>query len=87
MGSFGTTLSQLFATIGIFLGVVNKSCGALDNIATWAEESSGSFADQAREDRKLKLVQLQQARIKQAQALGITYDPNAGTASADTTEA
>lgn len=72
MGSFGSMLSQFFATITVFFGAMEKSARAVDHLSTWAEESAGSFADEARETRKLKLYKLEQQRQEQAKAIGYT---------------
>lgn len=46
--AFFTMLTRLFSA-------GNAAAGALENVAVWAEESTGAFTDEAREARKAKL--------------------------------
>ena len=56
----GIALKQLFMACATLFGAIDKSAKALDHLATWAEESAGAFADEARENRKKNLKLLQQ---------------------------
>ena len=47
---------QLFAMFTMFFSAGEKLGKTADNLATWAEESSGAFADQARIERAHKLA-------------------------------
>ena len=46
---------QFFTMLTVLFSAGEKTAKSLDNLATWAEESSGAFADQARIERKKKL--------------------------------
>jgi hypothetical protein len=50
--------TQLFNTIRILFLAGEKSAGALNHLATWGEESAGSFADEARIKRQQRLNEL-----------------------------
>lgn len=49
---------QLFATISSFLSAAEKLGTATNHLSTWAEESAGAFADEARITRAQKKIQL-----------------------------
>ena len=46
---------QFFSMLTVLFSAGEKTAKSLDNLATWAEESSGAFADQARLERQKKL--------------------------------
>lgn len=50
-----TMFKQFFAMFTVLFSAGEKTAKSLDNLATWAEESSGAFADQARIERQKKL--------------------------------
>lgn len=58
---------QLFAMFTVLFSAGEKTAKSLDNLATWAEESSGAFADQARLERAKKLA-LTNADLAQTRA-------------------
>ena len=55
-----TMFSQLFAAFTRLFSAFEKSAGALDNLASWSEETSASFLDEARYERQAKQVQAKQ---------------------------
>lgn len=50
---------QLFLAIQVLFVASEKGAKAVEHLATWAEESAGAFADEARIGRKYKLNQMQ----------------------------
>lgn len=46
---------QLFSSITVFFMALEKIAFASNHLASWAEESSGAFADEARIQRQAKL--------------------------------
>lgn len=65
----GAMLKQIFTAITVFFGSVEKLAKASDHLSTWAEETAGAFADEAREQRKLKL-----AALKKEANVAIAFD-------------
>ena len=53
--------TRLFAAISSFFAAAEKLGQATNHIATWAEESAGAFADEARVNRAAKLNALNAA--------------------------
>lgn len=53
--------TRLFAAISSFFSAAEKLGQATNHIATWAEESAGAFADEARVNRAAKLNALNAA--------------------------
>lgn len=51
-----TAIKQFFAMFTVLFAAGEKLAKTADNFATWAEESSGAFSDQARIERKQKLA-------------------------------
>ena len=49
---------QVFAAIAMFFASAEKIGKATNHLATWAEESAGAFADEARVQRAAKLAKL-----------------------------
>lgn len=47
---------QFFTMITVLFTAGEKLAKTADNFATWAEEGSGAFADQARVERNKKLM-------------------------------
>ena len=47
--------AQLFSAITVFFAALEKVAKATNHLSTWAEESAGSFADEARVQRQAKL--------------------------------
>ena len=54
-------IKSFFATIETLFGAANKGAKALDHLAGWAEESAGSFADEARFNRAKQLKDMSKA--------------------------
>jgi hypothetical protein len=55
----GAALSQLFATLVSFFVAFEKIGTTINNLATVAEETSGSYVDESRAKRAKQLKQLQ----------------------------
>ena len=64
MSAFTLALTQFFTMFSNLFSAANRLCITADNLATVAEESSGSFKDQARIDREVKVKALEQSRAK-----------------------
>ena len=67
----GAMFNAFFLFLTKLFSAAEKSASALDNLATWADEASGTFADVARHERNEKV----KAMMKEA---GITALPNKG---------
>lgn len=64
-------LAALFAA-GETLGhAAQGGASALKHLGDWCEETAGSFADRAREERKQALVILQQTQVRSLEANGL----------------
>lgn len=50
--------AQFCNTVTTLFGAAEKSARALDNIASWAEEGTGVFKDEATIERKIKTNEL-----------------------------
>ncbi len=55
---------QFFSMITVLFSAGERTAKALDNMAAWAEESSGQFNDVARNERALKLA-VHKAKLKE----------------------
>lgn len=71
----GQAFTAFFAFIIQLFGAAEKSASALNNLATWADEASGTFTDEARHNRnervkemmaKAKITELPSTPIKSA---------------------
>ena len=69
MGAFSKAFTQLFSALTVLFTAFESICNTANNLATVAEESSGSYKDQARIDRQMKLAQLEADRAAAAKAL------------------
>ena len=49
---------QLFSAITLFFVATEKLASASNHLATWADETSAAFADEARIERQKKLATL-----------------------------
>lgn len=56
-------IKQFFSMITVLFSAGERTAKALDNMAAWAEESSGQFNDMARNERALKL-EIHKAKFK-----------------------
>lgn len=50
--------AQFFAMLTVLFGAGEKGARAIDHLATWAEETSGAFSDEARINRRAKMKAL-----------------------------
>ena len=55
---FGKMLQQVWITLTTFFMALEKGSSAINNLATWADESTGTFVDEARTERAKKLAAL-----------------------------
>lgn len=58
----GKLFSSLFAMLTSIFSAGEKLGNTAGNLATWAEEASGTFADEARADRQLAIIKNSQKR-------------------------
>lgn len=64
MSAFSLMITQFFTMFSNLFSAANKLCITADNLATVAEESSGTYRDQARIDREVKIKALEASRAK-----------------------
>lgn len=57
-------LAALFTMVEVFGSAGTKLARAADHLGGWCEDTAGSFADQAREERKAKLAILQSTQVQ-----------------------
>lgn len=60
MSAFSTAFTQFFTALTVLFAAFSKMAGTIDNIMTVAEESSGTYKDQARHDRQVAINQRKQ---------------------------
>ena len=58
MSAISLAITQFFAALTVLFSAFKSICQTADNLATVAEESSGSYRDQARVERIAKLKAL-----------------------------
>ena len=58
MSAFSTAFTQFFAALTVLFSAFSSICKTADNLATVAEEASGSYKDQARIERLANLRKL-----------------------------
>jgi CRISPR/Cas system CMR-associated protein Cmr5 small subunit len=59
---------QLFTAITVYFIAFEKLANATNHLSTWAEESAGSFADEARIQRQAKMnAMLKDQRVTEKQ--------------------
>jgi hypothetical protein len=64
---------QLFLAFTSFFVALEKTANATVHLSTWAEESAGAFADEARIQRQSKMnLMLKQERITEKQLASVT---------------
>lgn len=63
MAAFTAALVQFFTALTTLFSAFNKVAQTVDNLATVAEESSGTYMDEARAARQQRLVALRKAAI------------------------
>lgn len=59
---------QAFTALTVFFLATEKLAKAADHLSTWAEESAGAFADEARMQRQAKFLAMQKQLADQQQA-------------------
>lgn len=52
-------LKQFFMALTAYFIAFEKTGNAAVNVATWADEASGAFADKARQDREVQQLEYQ----------------------------
>lgn len=55
----GQAFKQIWLSIAMLFMAFEKGAGALNHLATWAEESAGTFADEARISRAQRVAALE----------------------------
>ena len=65
---FFAMLRGFYSALFTLSNAINTSAKAIDNLATWADEQTGTFVDEARDERALKSAQRKQ-QFKQELAL------------------
>ena len=80
-------LTQLFTTVSVFFGAIEKFARAFDHLGTFTEESSGAFADQARIDREKKYATLNAGVIANAKRLAEKANRTSSVSSSSSTPA
>ena len=55
---------QLFTAITVFFIALEKNANAINHLSSWAEETAGAFADEARIERAKKLANLNADLVK-----------------------
>lgn len=64
---------QFFLAITSFFIALEKTANATVHLSTWAEESAGAFADQARIERQAKMnLMLKEQRVTEKQLTSVT---------------
>lgn len=59
MSAISLAITQLFTALSVLFSAFESIAKTANNLATVAEESSGTYMDQARIDRQAKLSKLQ----------------------------
>lgn len=67
MNALFSMLTQLFNSLGKYFLAFEKFANGANNIATWVDESTAAFADEARIERQKKLAKLKQ-ELKEVKA-------------------
>ncbi len=67
----GQAFNAFFMFLFQLFGAAEKGASAINNLATWADESSGVFVDEARHNRaeKIKKQAIEAAATQAARAL------------------
>lgn len=64
---------QLFSAITVYFVAFEKIANTANHLSTWAEESAGAFADQARIERQAKMnAMLKDQRVTEKQLTAVT---------------
>ena len=78
VGFFGM-LRGIYQALFTLSSAVNTAAKTLDNLATWSEEQTATFVDEARDERALKSAMRKQQfaqEIAAAKAQGLITDAN-----------
>lgn len=73
------SIVQFFNALTKLFSGLEKTAGAFTNMAGWAEDASGNFADIASIERKVKRFELIADAQNKASALGMTLDADLNT--------
>ena len=60
MSAFAAAFTQFFTALTVLFAAFSKICQTADNLATVAEEASGTYKDQAHHDRQVAINQRKQ---------------------------
>ncbi len=66
---FFAMLRGFYNALFTLSSAINTSAKAVDNLATWAEEQTGTFVDEARDERAIKSAQRKQQFKKELELL------------------
>ncbi len=75
MGAISTAITQLFTALTVLFTAFESICKTANNLATVAEESSGTYMDQARIERQAKLAKLKHDQAEQQKQLDASVTP------------
>lgn len=64
----GAMLKQLWTAFTVLFLAFEKGAASLNHLATWAEETTGTFADEARIARSQRIAALESAGIQPSSA-------------------
>ena len=64
-------LAAIFAAVEVLGHASTKGANALNHLGGWCEDTAGSFADKAREERKQALAILQSTTTRSLETNGI----------------
>lgn len=73
-GFFGM-LQGIYSTVGTLSSAATHAASAIDNLAIWADESTGTFVDEARMEREIKVNEFRQRlklQLEQQKSLAIS---------------
>ena len=76
---FFAMLRGFYNALFTLSNAINTSAKAIDNLATWADEQTATFVDEARDERALKSAMRKQQfaqEIAAAKAQGLITDVN-----------
>lgn len=72
-------LAALFTMVEVLGSAGTKTARALDHLGGWCEDTAGSFADKAKEERAQALVILQSTKTRSAEAMQLPAITNTST--------
>lgn len=62
VGFFGM-LHGIYGAVASLASAAQRGANALDNLGQWAEEQTGTFVDEARIERQMKIEELKRKRL------------------------